>query len=58
MDIQMPIMDGYEATQQILRMSQANVLALTSYSSELVKDNCMRVGMKEMISKPIDNPTL
>jgi len=59
MDIQMPIMDGYEATKQIRRLSQrakANVpiLAMTANAFAEERKKAMSCGMNGHISKPIN----
>ena len=59
MDIQMPVMDGYEATKQIRRLSQrakANVpiLAMTANAFAEERKKAMACGMNGHISKPID----
>ncbi|MBR1629855.1 MAG: amino acid permease, partial [Lachnospiraceae bacterium] len=59
MDIQMPVMDGYEATREIRKLenpalSSVPVLAMTANAfSEDVK-KAMDAGMNEHIAKPID----
>lgn len=57
MDIQMPIMDGYQATQKIRTLENANrdvpVIALTAHALESEKQKCLRAGMDGHISKPI-----
>ena len=59
MDIQMPIMDGYEATKQIRRLSQrakANVpiLAMTANAFAEERKKALSCGMNGHVSKPID----
>ncbi|WP_456377810.1 PAS domain S-box protein [Thiolapillus sp.] len=57
MDIQMPIMDGYEATWIIrnqLKLKKLPVIALTASTSTIVREKCMRAGMDDYVSKPID----
>ena len=59
MDIQMPVMDGYEATKCIRRLSQrtkANVpiLAMTANAFAEERKKAMASGMNGHISKPID----
>jgi len=60
MDCQMPVMDGYEATQRI-RHPESNVLnrdlpivAMTANSMEGDREKCLGVGMNDFISKPIN----
>ena len=59
MDIQMPIMDGYEATKQIRGLSNrilANVpiVAMTANAFEEEKKKALASGMNGHIAKPID----
>ncbi len=58
MDIQMPIMDGYEATIAIRAMednrSKVNIIAVTANAFESDKTKAEDVGMNGHISKPID----
>ncbi len=57
MDIQMPIMDGYEATWIIrnqLKLKKLPIIALTASTSTIVREKCMRAGMDDYVSKPID----
>ena len=59
MDIQMPIMDGYEATKQIRSLSEralANVpiIAMTANAFAEEKKNALSCGMNAHVSKPID----
>ena len=60
MDCQMPVMDGYEATQKV-RGSESKVLnqeipiiAMTANSMEGDREKCLEVGMDDFISKPIN----
>ncbi|MDP2224650.1 response regulator [Nitrosomonas sp.] len=60
MDIQMPVMDGLEATQMIRANAQwANLLiiAVTANADHQYKDLCRSVGMNDFLTKPI-NPEL
>jgi CheY-like chemotaxis protein len=55
MDLQMPIMDGYEATELIRQMDESvYIIAMTAYTSNEVRDKCRLVGMNDYISKPVD----
>ena len=65
MDLQMPIMDGIEATQRILTHSKAeneetqiNIIAVTAYVTTIEKEKCLNIGMSEILCKPIDTATL
>lgn len=60
MDCQMPIMDGYDATQAIREMemrenrSHTPVIAMTANAMKGDKETCLRMGMDAYVSKPID----
>ena len=59
MDIQMPEMDGYEATRRIrslpdFKKAVTPIIAMTANAFEEDRRNAMDAGMNEHISKPID----
>lgn len=63
MDIQMPIMDGYEATRQIRKLENpetANIpiVAITANAFEEDRQKALEAGMNEHVSKPIDKERL
>ena len=61
MDIQMPVMDGFTATQHIrqkLNLKKIPIIAMTADAITGVKDKCLNVGMNEFITKPIDTNKL
>ena len=56
MDIQMPIMNGYEATTEIRKLNsgkQTPIIALTAGTVMGEKDKCLEAGMNDYASKPI-----
>ena len=56
MDVQMPEMDGLEATRAILDLNLKNrpkILALTAYALEGDRERCLQAGMDGYISKPV-----
>lgn len=57
MDCQMPVMDGYEATK-ILREDERYkgipIIAMTANSMQSDKEQCLLVGMNDVITKPVD----
>lgn len=56
MDCEMPILDGYEASRQILAMFPDNppvILALTAQSSATAEERCYKAGMRAIIHKPV-----
>jgi PAS domain S-box-containing protein len=59
MDIQMPEMDGYEATRRILEVAPGlPVIGQTAHAFEEDRDKCLAAGMVAHIAKPIDPQAL
>jgi len=61
MDIQMPIMDGIEATLKIREWEKSNninpadhikIVAITAYAMEKDRERCLASGMDQFLSKP------
>ena len=59
MDLQMPVLNGFEATE-IIRKDEANlnqntpIIAMTAHAIEGVSERCEKAGMNDYISKPIN----
>ncbi len=62
MDVQMPIMDGYEATKAIRNLDEARakikIIAVTANAFESDKKKALEMGMDGYIAKPIDTKVL
>ena len=57
MDLQMPEMDGYEATAKIradARFATLPIIAMTAHATVEEKQHCLEAGMNDHVSKPID----
>jgi CheY-like chemotaxis protein len=58
MDIQMPVMNGYETSKSIRKYEKENggripIIALTAYAMQSDKDKCIDAGMDDYMSKPV-----
>jgi CheY-like chemotaxis protein len=54
-DIQMPEMDGYAATRQMLKIDRGlPVVGLTAHAMVEERDRCLAAGMVDHVAKPID----
>ncbi len=63
MDVQMPVMDGYEATRRIRALEDAErasveVIALTASASSEERHHCEEAGMSGFLSKPMQREPL
>ena len=63
MDVQMPEMDGFEATTAIRKMEQADgghipIIAMTAHAMKGDRERCLDAGMDGYVSKPIQVPKL
>jgi CheY-like chemotaxis protein len=61
----MPDMDGYEASEHILNILKkdnnedyTHIVALTSYTGADVRERCFKIGMKDIINKPLNHKEL
>ncbi len=57
MDIQMPVLDGYAATQVIreqLGLSDLPIIAMTANAMASDREECLRAGMNDHVGKPFD----
>ncbi len=57
MDLQMPVMDGFEATKYIrntLNLKNIPIIAMTAHTKDNEWDKCAAVGMSDYATKPIN----
>jgi CheY-like chemotaxis protein len=59
MDIDMPRMDGYEATR-VIRNHQIDIpiIALTAYSEDVFREQSYKAGMNNFLPKPYDKDVI
>jgi osomolarity two-component system sensor histidine kinase NIK1 len=61
MDVQMPIMDGLQATGKIRQYEEVNslprtpIVALTAHAMLGDRDKCIQAGMDDYLSKPLNS---
>ena len=59
MDCQMPVMDGYEATASLMKKMRNKeiptipIVGCTAFNAKEKLERCLRVGMKEVVVKPV-----
>jgi CheY-like chemotaxis protein len=63
MDVQMPVMDGFEATVAIREQEQTSgthlpIIALTAHALKSDEERCLEAGMDAYVSKPIQTNEL
>ncbi|HOW68293.1 MAG TPA: response regulator [Candidatus Paceibacterota bacterium] len=61
MDLQMPVMDGFQATARLRsdrRFTRLPIIAMTAHATMEERQRCLAAGMNDHVSKPIDPANL
>jgi CheY-like chemotaxis protein len=59
MDLQMPDLDGFEATRRIReRQDRTPIVALTAHAVDEIRERCERAGFNGFLTKPLNSKTL
>jgi PAS domain S-box-containing protein len=61
MDVQMPLMNGYEATERIRNLealAKVPIVALTAGNVQSEKERCLAAGMDDFVTKPVVEETI
>ncbi|PJZ85804.1 PAS domain S-box protein [Leptospira harrisiae] len=61
MDIQMPVLNGYDATKEIRKSRNGKTVPIIAVTAGIIageKDKCLEVGMNDYLSKPVQKEHL
>lgn len=59
MDVQMPMMDGHEATKRLRALGLTKpIVALTAHAMKEEREHCIQSGFSNFLSKPIDKDAI